>query len=91
MGLGIAGLHAVMRRLTHLLARRASGQQAFLLFELGGLGGRMVVVLGAVALVLLFAPVHRAAFVLTVALALLLGLVAEVRAMVRRRSHEDSA
>jgi hypothetical protein len=51
----------------------------------------MVVVLGIVALVLLFAPVHRAAFVLTVALALLVGLVAEVRAMVRRRSHDDSA
>lgn len=91
MGLGVAGLHAAMRRLTHHWARQASGQQAFLLFELGGLGGRMLVVLGAVALVLLSAPVHRAAFVLTVALALLLGLIAEVRAMVRRRSHDDPA
>ena len=51
----------------------------------------MLVVLGAVALVLLSAPVHRAAFVLTVALALLLGLIAEVRAMVRRRSPDDLA
>jgi len=51
----------------------------------------MMVVLGAVAVVLLFAPVHRAAFVLTVALTLLFGLVAEVRAMVRGRSQGDSA
>jgi hypothetical protein len=51
----------------------------------------MLVVLGAVALVLLSAPVHRAAFVLTVSLALLLGLIAEVRAMVRRRSPDDPA
>lgn len=91
LGLGVAGLHAAARRLVHHLARRASRQRTFLVVELGGLGGRMLLVLGAVAVVLLFAPVHRAAFVGTVAVALVVGLLMEVRTMARRTDPDPSA
>lgn len=84
MGLIVIGLHAAARALTHRLAFWVSGRHTFLLFELGGLGGRMGLVLGAVALVLLYVPVQEVAFVGTVIALLLASMIAEVRYIIRR-------
>lgn len=78
-GLAVVGGHAALRVVTHWLALRASERRTFLLFELGGLGARMALVFGAVALVLLTLPVHVVAFVSTVIALLLLSMVIETR------------
>ena len=82
------GGHAALRVLTHRLALRASGRQTFLLLELGGLGVRMVLVFGAVAVVLLYAPVHETVFVGTVLVLLILSMILEARLILRRMDRE---
>lgn len=84
MGIGVVGLHAALRVLTHSLAFRTSEHRIFVLLELGGLGGRMMVVLGAVALVILFVPVHAVVFVSTVILLLILSMGGETYFFARR-------
>lgn len=76
--------HAGLRVLTHRLALRASARRVFLVLELGGLGGRMALVFGAVALVLLYTPVHETAFVGTVLVLLILSMILETRLILRR-------
>ncbi len=78
VGIGVMGGHAALRAVTHRLALRRSTQRAFLLVELGGLGGRMVLLFGAVAFILLYIPVHQGAFVGTVLLLLVASMVFEV-------------
>mgnify|MGYP006280171871 CR=1 FL=1 len=78
-GVGVMGLHAVLRVLTHRVALRRSASRSFLVFELGGLGVRMAVVFAAVALVLLFAPVDKLAFVATVVVLLVVSMIVEAR------------
>ncbi len=77
LGIGVIGLHAALRILAHLFAFRMSDHRTFVFLELGGLAGRMMVVFGAVALVLLFVPVHPVAFVATVLLLLILSMGGE--------------
>lgn len=86
IGAGIAtiGLHAGTRLFTHYLSLQTSGRRLFLLMELGGLGGRMLLVFGAVTIVLLYAPVHEVAYVSTVIVLLLGSMAVEVRLIVRR-------
>lgn len=84
IGVGLIGLHAAARVLTHRFALRASGRHAFLLVELGGLGGRMALVFGAVGLILLYVPVHEGAFVVTVIVLLIASMIIETRLIVRR-------
>ena len=88
MGILVAGLHAAVRMGTHYLSFRTSDHKTFLVCELGGLGGRMFLVFGAVALVLLFVPVHVVAFVSTVIVLLVLSMIAETRFMIRRMDGE---
>ena len=88
-GILIVGGHAGLRVLTHRLALRASARQAFLLLELGGLGIRMALVFGAVALVLLYAPVHETVFVGTVLVLLILSMILEARLIFRRMDRES--
>jgi hypothetical protein len=83
MGIGIVGAHAAVRVWVHSLAVSASDQRSFLLFELGGLGGRMVLVFSAVALVLFFVPVQVAVFVGTVIVLLILSVIVETRLIAR--------
>ena len=84
IGIGIVGMHAAIRVLSHYCAFGASDQRLFLLLELGGLGGRMVLVFGAVTLVLLFLPVQAAVFVSTVIALLILSVIVETLFVVRR-------
>lgn len=84
IGVGVIGLHAGARILTHRFALRASDRRTFLFVELGGLGGRMALVFGAVALVLLYAPVHEGAFVTTVIVLLIASMILETRVIVRQ-------
>jgi len=84
LGVGVVGLHAAVRRIAHHFAQRASDQRTFLLWEIGGLGARMTVVLGTVALVLLSVPVNRVTFVATVVFLLVLTLGSEVLILARR-------
>lgn len=84
MGIGVVGLHAAVRGLAHYFAFGASDQRLFVLLELGGLGGRMMLVFGAVAVVLLLLPVHKAVFVGTVVVLLLLSLIVEAGLIARR-------
>lgn len=83
IGVGVIGVHAAARILTHRVALRASDRRTFLLVELGGLGGRMALVFGAVALILLFAPVHAGAFVGTVIVLLIVSMIVETGLIVR--------
>ncbi len=84
VGAGVMGIHALLRVLTHWWAVRRADGRRFLLFELGGLGVRMVLVLSAVGLILAFVPVHEGAFVGTVLFLLLLSMAVELRLVVRR-------
>jgi len=84
LGIGIMGLHATARVVTHRVALKASDRQAFLVRELGGLMGRMVLVFGAVSLVLLLVPIHEGAFVTTVLTLLLLSMLVETY-LIRRK------
>jgi len=84
MGIAVIGGHAVLRLGGHRLARTASDPQRFLVFELGGLGVRMALVLGAIGLVLLYLPVHKVGFAVTVTMLLLVSVGMEVRHIRRR-------
>jgi hypothetical protein len=77
LGFVIVGLHTVGRILAHYFSLRVSDQGTFLMLEMGGLGARMLFVFGAAALVLLFVPVHPVAFVGTVIVLLILGMIVE--------------
>jgi hypothetical protein len=88
-GTAVMGGHAALRLLTHRLALSRPTRKGFLLLELGGLGARMALVFGAVALVLLYVPVHAAAFVGTVLVLLILSMVFEARLVFRRMERED--
>lgn len=90
IGVGVAVMvgHAALRVLTHRLALRQTDRRSFLLFELGGLGARMVLVLGAVTLVLAFIPVRKGAFVGTVLFLLLLSMLFELRLVLRQLDRE---
>jgi hypothetical protein len=80
----VMGGHALLRVLTHRFALDRSTRQIFLLLELGGMGARMALVFGAVALVLLYAPVHEEAFVGTVLALLVVSMGVETRLILRR-------
>jgi len=84
VGIGVMGGYAALRGWARRLARRQSDVRAFLLVELGGMGGRAVLVLGAVALVVGLVPVHVGAFVGTVLSLLTLSIVLEVARTARR-------
>ena len=84
MGIGIVAMHAAVRVLSHYLAFDAPDQRLFLLLEVGGLGGRMVLVFVAVALVLLFLPAQSAVFVSTVIALLILSVIVETLFIARR-------
>lgn len=84
LGTGVIGLHAGARLLTHRFALQASDRRTFLWLELGGLAGRMALVFGAVALVLLVLEVNRVAFVSTVIALLIVSMGVETRLIVRR-------
>ena len=81
IGVGVMAGHALLRVCTHWWAARWGEEKAFLLFELGGLGVRMVLVISAV---LALAPVHEGAFVGTVLLLLILSMAVEVRLVVQQ-------
>lgn len=82
VGIGVMAVHAALRLLTHRVAGRYSGT-AFLVVELGGLGGRMLLLMGAVALVLLCTRVPKIPFVGTVLLILVLSIIVETRLILR--------
>jgi len=90
MGVVVMGLHMLIRRGAHRLSLQASDQRTFLLLELGGLGGRMLLVFGAVALVLLSVPVHAVAFASTVVVLLILSVIMETRSMMREGARDST-
>ncbi len=86
IGVGVMGGYAALRLLTHRLAQRQSDVRAFLVVELGGLLGRVTLVLGGVAFVLVLVPVNVAAFVGTVVSLLVLSIIAETALIARHLS-----
>ncbi len=84
LGIGVVGLHAVLRVLTHRFALRASERRSFLLLELGGLIVRMALAFGAAVLIFLFAPVHEGAFAGTVVILLVLSMIGETSLVFRQ-------
>lgn len=76
-------VHSALRLLTHRLAGQYSGK-TFFVIELGGLGGRMLLVMAAVSFVLLWTPVPKIVFVGTVLLLLVLSIIVEVRFILGR-------
>lgn len=87
-GIATVGLHVAARVLTHRAALQASSRKTFLVIELGGLGGRMSFVFGAMVLVLLYAPVHVPTYVGTL-LGLLFASIAFEIWMIVRRMRQD--
>ena len=88
VGVGVMGVHAALRMLTHRVALEMGGRRPFLLVELGGLVVRMALVFGAVALALALAPMDRLAFVSTVIVLLVLSMILEVRLIVREMDRD---
>jgi len=78
VGVAVVGGHTLLRVGIHHFARAASDQKTFLRLELGGLGVRAALVLGTVAAVLLYAPVHKVGFTVTVIALLVLSVTAEI-------------
>lgn len=83
-GAATVGLHVLARLLTHYAALHASSRKAFLVIELGGLGGRMGLVFGVLILVLLYVPVDVPAYVVTLLALLFVSIGVEVWMIVRR-------
>lgn len=83
LGIGVVGLHAGARILTHRFALDASDRLSFLWLEFGGLAGRMALLFGAVLLVLLLVEVHEVAFVSTVLTLLVVSMGVETYLIVR--------
>lgn len=83
VGVGIMGLHTVLRAVTHRVALQQSASRSFLVFELGGLAVRMALVFGASAVVLLFVPVDKLAFIATVLALLIVSMILETRYVLR--------
>lgn len=83
VGVGVMAGHGALRMLTHRLALRQTSVRSFLLFELGGLGVRMVLVFAAVAAVLLHGSVQTVWFVGTVLTLLILSMIVETRFIYR--------
>ncbi len=90
-GVGIMGVHAAVRLWAHALARRAADVRTFLVWELGGLGVRMMLVLVGSGGILLTAPVHPVVFVGTVVTLLVLSMILEVRRLLYRMDSGSSA
>ena len=91
VGVVVAGLHAGLRALTRHWARQADPHRQFLAYEIGGMLGRMGIVLGGVALVLTLTPLPELPFLGGVAFVLVGGLAMDVvRALWALRA-EDSA
>ena len=86
LGLGVGLLYHVASYLTYRRAVRYEGSR-FLKIFMGGLAVRMFVVVSVVALILVAAPVHRAAFVGSFLTALLVGIFAEVLRLHRLTRH----
>jgi len=84
VGIAVMAGHTILRVVTHRLSRRSSRTRSLLVLELGGLGLRMVLLLGVVTLILAFTAVHKEAFAGTVLMLLVLSLVAELRTFWRR-------
>lgn len=87
VGVAVMAAHGALRVFTHRLALRQSRGRSFLLYELVGLGGRMVLVLSAVTVVLAMVPVHKAAFVGTVLLLLVVSMLFELRLVLQHLDH----
>jgi len=85
-GVLLASLHGLMQRWADRVGDRAETHQRFVTVTLGGLTVRLLVVLALSALVLAFAPVQPAPFVVT----LLVLLVGCLLARVRRTAHQLS-
>lgn len=92
LGLGSSvatvGLHVAARVLTHYLALQKSSRKAFLVVELGGLGGRMGLVFVGMMLILLYLPVHVPTFVGTLLGLLFVSIVFEIWMIVRRMKRD---
>lgn len=84
VGVGVMCGYVALRVWVHRRARRRPDVPSFVIVELGGLAGRMVLVLGAVGLVLAFVPVHPEAFVGTVLAMLVLSIAVETALVARR-------
>ncbi len=84
IGVGIMCGYAALRVWVHRLSNRRADAHAGLIVELGGLVGRMFLVLAAVGFVLAFVPVHVGAFVGTVLGLLVVSVAAEMLLVVRR-------
>ena len=84
VGVGVMGGYTALRVWGHRLARKQSDVRAFLLVELGGLGGRLFLVLMTVALVVGLVPVDVGAFVGTVLSLLTVSIAIEVARFARR-------
>lgn len=80
------GGYVALRLLTHRLAQRQPDVRTFVIVEMGGLVGRMMLVLGGAALVLVLLPVDPNAFVGTVLSLLVLSVGVETVLVVRRLS-----
>lgn len=83
IGVGIMCGYVGLRVWVHRLSERRPGAHGGLVVELGGLVGRMFLVLAAVGVVLAFVPVHVEAFVGTVLALLVLSVAAEMLLVAR--------
>ncbi|WP_022835980.1 hypothetical protein [Salisaeta longa] len=90
LGGGLAALHGGLRALSHQLALQASTMQGFLLFALGGLLLRMMLVLLLLGLVVALVPVRVNLFVGVLVGLLVPLLVFEVWHMYRATSSVES-
>ena len=78
LGLLIVGASSLVRAVTHIHALRASTVSGSLHATVYGILLRGAVILGALALVLGLAPVHKVAVSVTVLVGLVLSIVSEV-------------
>jgi uncharacterized YccA/Bax inhibitor family protein len=83
LGAGLGGVHAGAGLVLWHLARHRP-DRAFYRIVFGGMVARMMLLLGALALVLWLVPLHETAFIGALFAAFVLGLAAEIYQMARR-------
>lgn len=78
VGLAVMAVYTIIRVVTHRWSRQSSQTRSLLILELGGLGLRMVLLLGVVTLVFACTSVHKKAFAGTVLVLLVLSLIFDI-------------
>ncbi len=83
-GVGLAALYSVAAYLLGRIAMRSS-RQTFMMIVMGGMVARLFVALIILTLILVFAPIHKVAFLIGFFVVFMVGLTLEIITLHRQQ------